>query len=118
MNIDEIVLANIKALMRLKGFSQASLAKEAKISKENLNRLFKGHRSISKADILPDLAKALGVGVDSLKAAEVVRHKDIRENELQELIKIIGTLDRDAIRTLLKDARDLATPLSDIINDE
>jgi transcriptional regulator with XRE-family HTH domain len=74
--------------MILKGFNQSLLAKEAKVSKENLNRLLKGHRSLSKANILPDIAKALGVSVEQLKSADV-NVNQMKEKSKSELILAI-----------------------------
>lgn len=56
--------------MEGKGLSQRALAKEAKINYQNFNRLMNGGRSIIKSDILPDVARALGVTTEYLKSVD------------------------------------------------
>lgn len=70
MDIDKIVIGKIYNLMEAKGWSQRELAKQAKINYENFNRLMKGGRSIIKSDVLPDIAKALGVTAEFLKSVD------------------------------------------------
>lgn len=74
MDIDKFVISKILKLMEAQGLNQAGLAKKAKIDAVNLNRLFRGRRSITKSEILPDIAKALGVNVNELKSIEENSH--------------------------------------------
>ncbi|WP_374029786.1 helix-turn-helix domain-containing protein [Bdellovibrio bacteriovorus] len=68
MNIDEIIVENINRLMVERGLSQVKLAQNAKINVQNLNRLLRLKRSIVKSDVLPAIARELGVTVNDLMA--------------------------------------------------
>ena len=72
MNIDEFVIDKIYSLMQQRGWSQQELAKQAKINYENLNRLLKGGRSITKSDVLVDIAKAFNISLEDLKSVDKV----------------------------------------------
>lgn len=88
MNIDDLVINRVERLMRARGLSQAALAKKAKISKENLNRLLRGHRAITKSDVLLDIASALGVDVEYLKQSEQAENIAISAEAERALVLI------------------------------
>lgn len=81
MNIDEIVIYNINKLMAERNLSQAQLARDAKISVHNLNRLMKGRRSIIKANVLPSIALVLGVEIKDLTTSP--NHEKEKEASLR-----------------------------------
>ena len=91
MNIDELVIDKIYNLMQQRGWSQSELAKQAKINYQNLNRLLKGGRSITKSDVLPSIAKAFGLDVEDLKKIEgspVVNAKSEAPNRATLILEI------------------------------
>lgn len=104
MDIDKIVISKIFKLMETKQWSQRELAKQAKISYENFNRLMKGGRSITKSDVLPLIAGALGVTAEFLKSVEQTA-ETTSSGELSLIVAIqrgLPTLNESQLRTVLK----------------
>lgn len=122
MNIDEFVIDKIYSLMQQRGWSQKELAKQAKINYENLNRLLKGGRSITKSDVLGDIAKAFNISLEDLKSVDKViptqaapsdraslileiqaRLNKLRLDELEHVLDSIDHIERLAINELAKE---------------
>lgn len=96
MDIDKIVIGKILELMKAQGLSQRELAKRAKINYENFNRLIKGGRSITKSDVLPAVAAALGVPVEALRSIDEYKSpaKTVGEMTPAELVETLGVQSR------------------------
>ncbi|HEY8272175.1 MAG TPA: helix-turn-helix transcriptional regulator [Pseudobdellovibrionaceae bacterium] len=125
MDIDKIVISKIFKLMDEKNISQRQLAKDAKINYQNLNRLIKGHRSIVKSDILPDLAKALGVTTEFLKSVNMSDKTDLFATEkpqesktelLGQIMVNLNALNEDQLRSVLGFTETALRPSSGVLD--
>jgi plasmid maintenance system antidote protein VapI len=125
VDIDKIVISKIFKLMDEKNISQRQLAKDAKINYQNLNRLIKGHRSIVKSDILPDLAKALGVTTEFLKSVNMSDKTDLFATEkpqesktelLGQIMVNLNALNEDQLRSVLGFTETALRPSSGVLD--
>lgn len=114
MDIDEIVISRIYKLMELRGLDQTALAKKAKINYQNLSRLLNRGRSITKSNVLPDIATALGVTYEEIKsvdASPVVALESRRSSRILEIQDRINKLNLDQLEALLDSIDHIENPI-------
>ncbi len=99
--------------MQQRGWSQKELAKQAKINYENLNRLLKGGRSITKSDVLVDIAKAFNISLEDLKSVDKVIPTQAAPSDRASLIleiqDLLKELPQNELEMLKKSAENLKT---------
>lgn len=69
MSNNQIIINNIKRVIRLKGLKQCAVAKKAGFSPNAFSSML-NERKIIMAEYIPDIALALGVGVNELYKKE------------------------------------------------
>lgn len=92
MDIDKIIVDRIYTLLDEHGLTQRELANKAKINYQNLNRLMKGHRSIVKSDVLPDIARVFGVTAESLKSVNIKSAPPSSSDRASRILALQSTL--------------------------
>lgn len=85
------IAERIRLYRQQKGFSQAELAEKAAVNNKSLSRYELG-TSIPPADVLKNIADALGISADTLLSDDVTTIKDV---ELFKKFEIIQDMDED-----------------------
>lgn len=119
---DEIpeIAKRLRELRKSNGLSQRELADRAGVTAPAITLWETGKRFPRGAN-LKRLAKALRVTESYIldgPNSQNEENRPVDPTELQELIRILGRLDRASIRTLLADARDLLSPIESSSDEE
>ena len=99
---DEIVLKNLKEIMRSKGITQTDLADMLNTSPQNVCQYFRGRRSIS--NILDVISEKINVPIWEMYATSSEKSfKTQEEVDMLEKLKSEGITDANVLSFVLKD---------------
>lgn len=90
------IAERIRLYRQQKGFSQAELAEKAAVNNKSLSRYELG-TSIPPADVLKNIANALGISADTLLSDDVTTIKDVELFKKFEIIQDMDEQDKSIV---------------------
>jgi len=90
------IAERIRLYRQQKGFSQAELAEKAAVNNKSLSRYELG-TSIPPADVLKNIADALGISADTLLSDDVTTIKDVELFKKFEIIQDMDEQDKSIV---------------------
>lgn len=90
------IAERIRLYRQQKGFSQAELAEKSAVNNKSLSRYELG-TSIPPADVLKNIADALGISADTLLSDDVTTIKDVELFKKFEIIQDMDEQDKSIV---------------------